>query len=866
MPITRNLQGAGTSAAQARAIVGSSDRGKTATGTTRTDAYLLSEDVTIFTTVPSGTGCALRTNSLENDIYTVVNQGANAINVYPPTTGQIGNGSVGAAYSVAAGTFAEFQSLGADYFMPRMDGASSLAALAAPNGSSLIGYISAYPGAVATTDQEKLREMVSPLDFGAVGDGSADDRANLLLALSSGRVVDGAGKTYGISGNLELPINFKGLINCTLKQLTPTGSDRRTIYASGCSDFVIGKVIIDRNGNTSGGSIGDDAGIYLANCTNFYTYQCEAFGGGAGSGITYQSCSNFEDHLSRVHDIKYITGSVPSDDVINGFWYNNCHDFTSVSSNVYDCGAVVAGIFTKKRSRGVAVSGCYNFNFYSPNAARVDQGHDITGSVGNHDFSITGGISTDCYSYGFKAANSAYRGRYINCTSVGARMNFVVSGQTSLSDPKPRDIEYVNCISVDAGKNSNDFGIPAHGFRIESNGAVDPTYPRGVIYSGCIAVDTQGTPTMDYGFVSDVVTGNDPADINRIVNNCRASGFISAATSGFNEDNNITTTSRLDGATPRNVMFETDAGADMKMWDTVLASGVMESRTRTDTDGAGTTWRRLTRGAGTTITRVQFPTTLRRGGDVVATRYEESDDSGGTTQRVDDNSMRRIAQKQNYGVTAAGQGVSYSYQFGVGGAFGDNGVRTEFRTTDDWSTAGKRSAEFRTYTLLGGVEFESLRANPRYAGYGAKPMAYSLGKSAVTVSHTGTTAKTVKATIPVPASAIGPNGVIRFNVLFSMTSNANNKTFNVEYDGNIFYGITLANQSALQAVGYIRNRNSETSQVGFTNSTGGIGAASLVTASVDSTLAKNLTIAITLANSGDTASIEAYDFDISYGA
>jgi len=49
--------------------------------------------------------------------------------------------------------------------------------LAASNGSSLIGYTQGSANAVATTVQTKLREFVSVQDFGAVGDGVANDTA-----------------------------------------------------------------------------------------------------------------------------------------------------------------------------------------------------------------------------------------------------------------------------------------------------------------------------------------------------------------------------------------------------------------------------------------------------------------------------------------------------------------------------------------------------------------------------------------------------------------------------------------------------------------------------------------------------------------
>jgi hypothetical protein len=138
-----------------------------------------------------------------------------------------------------------------------------------------------------------------------------------------------------------------------------------------------------------------------------------------------------------------------------------------------------------------------------------------------------------------------------------------------------------------------------------------------------------------------------------------------------------------------------------------------------------------------------------------------------------------------------------------------------------------------------------------------------IAMSGAPLSLTGTLTNTVLATVPIPANALGKNGVLRVTTLWQMTASANNKTLRNNFGGSfdILAGHTVSGagvQSVLHTR-YMMNAGVANSQVGFAawgdnfenNNT-------VATGAVDTTVAQNLTIEAQLALISETITLKAY--------
>lgn len=99
-----------------------------------------------------------------------------------------------------------------------------------PGGWTGGGYKPAGTGAVARTVQDKLREFVSVRDFGAVGDGVADDTAAIQAAIQAARLA-GGGQVWFPKGIYKTTSPIHWMAGVTLRGPGLDGQDRNTYQA-----------------------------------------------------------------------------------------------------------------------------------------------------------------------------------------------------------------------------------------------------------------------------------------------------------------------------------------------------------------------------------------------------------------------------------------------------------------------------------------------------------------------------------------------------------------------------------------------------------------------------------------------------------
>lgn len=384
-----------------------------------------------------------------------------------------------------------------------------------PAGVDVTGIIIDGNATVQPETWLSRKTVFSPEDFGAVSGGVVSSNTGLNAAFSSGCMIDGRGRTYGVTGLIALPASTRAR-DMVLKQLAASASQSVvTLSATSVNNLDLRRVKVDRNG--SGANAGSNAfpnaalatsiGIHINGGTGHHLENLEVYGNDSGTGIQFTSL----DRTSKIirpyaHDMMAVvaTASGTPNDVVQGISFSLCDNVHIEAPRSERLGwrNLIGDATTYVNCRGNVFSGNSSCDIFAPRAVDLGQGNDFTGNLGsgNVDCRVYSPFAKNCDTYGTKLANNNKRVYVFAPVSENCRFGgFVCQSGYNTAVTMADANKVVDPVCLDCG-----IATGTTGGILKTNNA-SWTYQVPLIVIRPVVNDRRGSPLMQYGLYSEFV-------------------------------------------------------------------------------------------------------------------------------------------------------------------------------------------------------------------------------------------------------------------------------------------------------------------------------------------------------------------------
>lgn len=350
---------------------------------------------------------------------------------------------------------------------------AALAALAASSGASLIGYIQTGTGATATTIQDRFREFVHPKDYGAVGNGTADDTTPLQNAInyaqSIGAILDLGGSQYtykittALIGGSNLHIRSSG---ATINMSAITSGEKTAIICAGSAGGAT-SITSGATENSYTVNVANTSAFSVGDYVQLDSGDAYPYGGG--------SYNVAKGEIKRIRSIVANTSVTFTTPIMDTYTTNPRIRPISWVENVSIKGVRFVGLDTPATTqRGIALRYVKNFQisdceFVAQDTYQIECSSSILGNINNNRFTgvyydgVTGtifyGIAiVDCCQWVEIAGNIGDKVRHLVVTLCRS------SGQGYYGQPYFINIHHNISYDSMAGGGGRSYAFEQHGF------------------------------------------------------------------------------------------------------------------------------------------------------------------------------------------------------------------------------------------------------------------------------------------------------------------------------------------------------------------------------------------------------------------